>query len=278
MCKASGASQLMPNGVVMKLGNRMKAAFLAASMIGLSACGGSQPIDPAMFDAEVQRLADDGDIYGEIFLVLKENRPALYNEFRDIAVREFGRGRPAREASYVAGMQMREKFLSEILQLSRTAADDMIKDMIGVSIETFTHLNEEAPGDCVRSIEGLAPEKVDDYPPVLRKREMQLITDLLKAPQITANRRVASEKEITNWMFNLSTAEPDVAKMFVLMASEKRNDKDNKALCEGMITVYKRLSYKPADKAGPLFRGMALLALQQQQLNRLADAEDDAAS
>lgn len=262
----------------MKLGNRTKAAFLAVSIFGLTACGGGKPVDPALFDAEVQRLADDGDMYGEIFLVLKENRPALYSEFRNIAVREFGRGRPARESSYVAGMQMREKFLVEILELSRTAADDMIKEMIAVSIDSLSHLNEEEPADCVRSIEGLPPEEVDEYPGVLRKREMQLITDLLKAPQITANRRVASEKEVTNWMLNLSTAEPQVAEMFELMVSDKRGGKENKALCDGMITVYKRLSYKPADKAGPLFRGMALLALQQQQLNRLADAEDDAAS
>lgn len=262
----------------MKLRNSFKAALLAASLIGLSACGGNEPIDPAMFDNEVQRLAEDGDLYGEIFLVLKDQRPSLYNEFREIAVREFSRGRPTREASYVAGMQMREKFLAEILQLSRVASDDNIKEMIAVIIETYTHLNAEEPTDCVRSIDGLAPEKVDEYPPALRKRELQLIVDLLSSPKTMANRRAASEKEVLNWMINLSSSEPEVAEMFKLMAAEKRNKKDDAAVCEGMITVYKQLSYRSAERRGPLFRGMALLALQQQQLKRLAEAEDDVAS
>lgn len=262
----------------MKLRNSFKAALLAASLVGLSACGGSEPIDPAMFDSEVQRLADEGDMYGEIFLVLKDTRPALYNEFRQIAVHEFSRGRPTREASYVAGMGMREKFLEEILQLSRIASDDNVKEMIGVTIDTYTHLNAEEPSDCVRSIDGLAPEKVDEYPPELRKREMQLIVDLLRSPKTMSARRAASQKEVTNWMLNLSASEPTVAEMFKLMNAEKRNKKDDEAICDGMITVLKQLSYRSADKRGPLFRGMALLALQQQQLKRLAEAEDDVAS
>ena len=204
----------------MKLRNSFKAALFAASLLGLSACGGSEPIDPALFDSEVQRLADEGDMYGEIFLVLKDTRPALYNEFRSIAVREFTRGRPTRESSYVAGMQMREKFLAEILQLSRVASDDNVKEMIAVIIETYTHLNAEEPADCVRSIDCLAPEKVDEYPPELRKREMQLITDLLSSPKTMADRRAASEKEVTNWMLNLAASEPKVAEMFKLMRVE----------------------------------------------------------
>lgn len=255
----------------------VKAAFVAVSILGLSACGGGEPVDPAMFDAEVQRLADDGDMYGEIFLVLKDTRPALYNDFRTIAVREFSRGRPTREASYVAGMQMREKFLSEILQLSRVASDENIKEMIDVTIATYEHLNEENPKDCVRSIEGEAIENMDKYPPILRKREMQLIVDLLKSPKQMANRRAASQKEVLNWMVNLASTDPEIAEMFKLMEVEKRRG-GNETICNGMITVYKRLSYKPADKRGPLFRGMALLALQQQQLERLENAEDDVAS
>lgn len=262
----------------MKLRNSFKAAALAVGILGLAACGGSKPVDPAMFDAEVQRLVDDGDMYGEIFMVLKERRPALYNEFRNIAVREFSRGRPTREASYVAGMQMREKFLSEILKLSRSASDEHVKEMIAVIIETYTHLNAEEPADCVRSIEGLTPEKVEKYPPELRKRETQLVIDLLREPQTMANRRVASEKEVLNWMVNLSSLEPGVGDMFNLLEAEKRKRKDDEAICDGMITVYKRLSYKSAEKRGTLFRGMALMALQQQQIQRNLEGGEDASS
>nr|WP_070958708.1 hypothetical protein [Hyphomonas sp. Mor2] len=257
----------------MTVRNTLKGALLAASVFGLSACGGSAPVDPAMFDAEVQRLADEGDMYGEIFLVLKERRPSLYGKFRNIAVTEFSRGRPVRESSFVAGMQMREVFLTEIMHLSRSASDDNVKEMIDVIITTYEHLKSEDPADCVRSIEGLPPEKVEEYPPLLRKREMQLVVDLLNAPKGMANRRAASEKEVVNWMINMSASEPGVAEMFKLMEQEKKlNGKDNETVCDGMITVYKRLSYKPANDRGTLFRGMALMALKQQQL--LKNAED----
>ena len=95
-----------------------KAALLAAGIFGLAACGGSEPVDPAMFDAEVRRLADSGDMYGEVFLALKTRRPALYSDFRRIAQREFNNGRSARDSSRVAGLRMRDKFLNEILELS----------------------------------------------------------------------------------------------------------------------------------------------------------------
>jgi len=257
----------------------LKAAFVAASILGLASCGGSKPVDPAMFDAEVQRLVDDGDMYGEIFMVLKERRPEVYKDFRNIAVAEFGRGRPAREASYVAGMQMREIFLNEILQLSRSASDENVKEMIAVIVDTYTHLNAEDPNDCVRAIEGLAPAKVEKYPPELRKRETKLVLALLTSPKEMANRRAASDKEVINWMVNLSTLEPSVADMFKLIESDKkRGSKEKKKICEGMITVYKRLSYKPAENRGTLFRGMALMALKQQQLLKNAEEGDDASS
>ena len=47
---------------------------------------------------------------------------------------------------------------------------------------------------------------------------------------------------------------------------------------DGMITVYKRLSYKSAEKRGTLFRGMALMALQQQQIQRNLEGGEDASS
>ena len=92
----------------MSIRRGLKAALFACTVFGLSACGSSEPVDPAMFDAEVQRLADSGDMYGEIFMTLKERRPALYVDFRKIAQQEFMRGRSARDANRVAGLRDRK--------------------------------------------------------------------------------------------------------------------------------------------------------------------------
>lgn len=255
--------------------HRIKASFLALSMIGLAACS-SEPVDPAVFDSEVQRLADDGDMYGEMFAVLKDRRPELYVDFRRVALHEYGRGRTAREAGYLAGLRMREKFLNEILQLARVASDEDVKEMIGIMIATYEHLNEEDANDCVRMVEGEALEKVKEFPGELRKRETRLIVDLLSAPPTVANRRAASHNEVTNWMMNVATLEPSVDLMITHLAAEKRAKKAAPEICEGMITMYKRLSYKKGEARGTLFRGMALMALQQQQILRNASEEETA--
>lgn len=253
-----------------------KAALFACAVFGLSACGGSEPVDPAMFDAEVQRLVDSGDMYGEIFMTLKERRPALYADFRKIAQQEFSRGYSARDANRIAGLRMREKFVNEILELSKVASDEHVKEMIGVMIATYEYLGKEDATDCARNIQGAELEKVTEFPRELRKRETQLIIDLLNAPQTAANRRAASRNEVTNWMVNLSTLEPSVERMLVLIEKEERKGAEDKELCDGMITTYKRLSYKKGADRGTLFRGLALMALQQRLLLRnTAEPQDE---
>ncbi len=259
----------------MAVRHRLKAAFLAISVIGLAACGG-QKIDPATFDAEVEALANEGDMYGEMFLVLQERRPQLYATFRKIAVHEFSKGRSARDAGYIAGLRMREKFLAEILQLSRVASDEDVREIIHVMIDTYEHLNEKSAADCVRLLEGEPLESVKEFPRDLRKRETQLIIDLLSAPQTVANRRAASQKEVLNWTMNVATLEPSVEKMLVQLAAEKRGKAAEKEICEGTITLYKRLSYKKGQSRGALLRGMALMALQQQQIQRNLSEGDSA--
>ncbi|MEO1188061.1 MAG: hypothetical protein AAFW60_03235 [Pseudomonadota bacterium] len=248
----------------MKVRRGFKAALLACTVLGLSACGGGgNAVDPAMFDAEVQRLADSGDMYGEVFLALKTRRPELYNDFRRIAQREFNSGRSARDSSRVAGLRMRDKFLNEILELSKVASDETVDEMIDVMLETYKHLGEKNPNDCARNIEGLPPEKVEDLPRELRQRETELVIKLLSAPPTAANRRAASRGEVINWMVNLSKLEPSVNQMLAVMNNQDRSKADNKQLCDGMIATYKRLSYKKSAERGILFRGIALMALQE---------------
>ena len=188
----------------MTVRQRLKGALLACSIVGLAACGGAEPVSPEMFDAEVQRLADSGDMYGEVFLALQTRRPELYKDFRRIAQREFNSGRSARDASRVAGLRMRDKFLNEILELSKVASDETVDEMIDVMLETYKHLGEKNPNDCSRNIEGLPPENINDLPRELRQRETELVIKLLSAPPTAANRRAASRKEVVNWMVNLS--------------------------------------------------------------------------
>ncbi len=260
----------------MSIRRGFKAALFACTVFGLSACGGSETVDPAMFDTEVQRLVDSGDMYGEIFMTLKERRPALYADFRKIAQKAFTQGYSARDANRIAGLRMREKFVNEILELSKVASDEHVKEMISVMIATYEYLGEQDPNDCARNIQGGELEKVTEFPKELRQRETQLIIDLLKAPQTAANRRAASRNEVVNWMVNLSTLEPTVERMLVLIEEEDRSGAENKELCDGMITTYKRLSYKKGADRGTLFRGLALMALQQRLLLRnTAEPQDE---
>ncbi|NQY13294.1 MAG: hypothetical protein HRT81_05460 [Henriciella sp.] len=255
---------------------RFKAALLAFSIVGLSACGGGQTVTPEMFDAEVQRLSDSGDMYGEVFLALKTRRPELYNDFRRIAQREFNNGRSLRDSSRVASMRMRDKFLGEILELSKAASDETVDEVIDVMLDTYTILGEKSAKECARNIDGLPPEKIELLPRELRQRETELVIKLLNAPQTAANRRAASRKEVVNWMQNLAKLEPEVGQMLHILAKEKRGKKDDQALCDGMIATYKRLSYKKSTERGVLFRGLALMALQERlHIRNTTESEDE---
>ncbi|MEM9570770.1 MAG: hypothetical protein AAF996_04845 [Pseudomonadota bacterium] len=256
----------------------IKAALLAFSMAGLAACGGGETVTAEMFDTEVQRLADSGDMYGEVFAALKDRRPELYRDFSRIAQHEFNNGRNLRDSSRVAAMRMREKFLVEILELSKVASDESVDEMIDVMLETYEFFGEKNPNDCARNIEGLPPEKVDDLPRELRERETELVIKLLSAPPTAANRRAASRKEVINWMANLSQLEPSVGRMLALMGKKNRSKNDNKELCDGMITTYKRLSYKKSSERGVLFRGLALMALQERLRIRNINGTDEETS
>lgn len=256
--------------------HRIIASFFALGLIGLAACS-SEPIDPAVFDAEVAQLAEDGNMYGQMFVVLKERRPEMYRSFYQHALREYGRGRSAQEAGYLAGRHMRNQLNSELLQLSRAASDEDVKEMISITIASFEHLGAEGPKDCERLMQGEELEQVKDFPNELRKRETQLVVDLLSAPQTGANRRAASRNEVTNWMMNVATLEPTVGVMVNHLANEGERSKGApKEICEGMVTLYKRLSYKNSEDRGTLFRGMALMALQEQQIRRNQAGEEAA--
>lgn len=247
----------------MKRTTPLKSLIVAAGVLGLVACGGQQQITPEMFDAEVQKLVDAGDMHGELFLVLKERRPELYNEFRKIAMNEFSNGRTARQAGYNAGVRMREKFVEELLSLSRAASDEQVTEMIAIVLDTYRHLNENDPQDCVRNIKGLPPENIKDVPKALQERETALVVAMLKEPQTARNRRAASVNEVTNWMGNVVQLEPEIGQALRLLESERLKTEQAEQACNGMIDLYKRLSYKKSDVRGTLFRGMALMALQE---------------
>lgn len=252
-----------------------KAACLTISLIGLSACG-SEPVDPALFESEVQTLKATDDMYGQLYTVLEEHRPELYTEFRKIALHQYNRGYDVRDAGYLAGMHMRDDLLGETLKLSRVASDEHVREMIGITLATYEHVKAEDPTDCVRLMNGRPLKTVKNFPKDLRKRETQLFLDLMTAPQTVANRRAASQKEVLNWTTNLATLEPDVGRMVNLMKSKKRTDKDAPQICKGAITMYKRLSYKKGESRGTLFRGMALSMLQKQQVRRNTEPQEEA--
>ena len=143
-------------------------------------------------------------------------------------------------------------------------------------LDTYTILGEKSAKECARNIDGLPPEKIELLPRELRQRETELVIKLLNAPQTAANRRAASRKEVVNWMQNLAKLEPEVGQMLHILAKEKRGKKDDQALCDGMIATYKRLSYKKSTERGVLFRGLALMALQERlHIRNTTESEDE---
>ncbi len=262
----------------MSIQTGLKAVFLAVSLVGLSACGSDAPVDKAAFDAEIQQLATDGDTYANMFLVIKDRRPELYKEFREIALQEYARSGSAKRGGLRAGIRMRPKFSKELLTLVRTTSDENAAKVISVSIDTFKHLNEEDPKDCVRSLRGEPLETVKNLPPELRNREADVIVAMFKDNDTARDRRAASYNEVTNWVSNVVKLDKDLAAGLAHSTKEKLNKGEAEELCNSTIELYKRLSYKPIDKRGVLFRGMALMVLEEMNRQDALKPEEEAES
>ena len=169
---------------------------------------------------------------------------------------------------FIAGIELRDELLLEAQRLSRGASDEDARDIIRVATSRFEYLQKESPADCARHAEGKPLEVVKDFPHDLLKAETDLLIQLFEAPQTAENRRAASEKEVLNWTLNVATLEPEVAKLVDRLAQEKRGKAANAEICDGTIALYKRLSYRKGETRGTLLRGMALLALQRDQIRR----------
>lgn len=260
---------------IMALRSGLKAALLAASVFGLAACGGEEAPDVAAFDAEVQQLVDSGDLYGELFVYLKEQRPELYDKFRKISLRAYGSGRSAKQSSYLASSRMRQSFVDELLNLSKAVSDEHAKDIIALNMDYFKYLNEQDARDCWNVMQGLHPEHVEEFPKELQKREVQLMVDIMKAPKTAENRRAASPNEVLNWVSNVQKLEPSIEESFMLRTEDKIGKKEAKVICNGHEMLLKRLSHRKPETRGTLLRGMALMSLRERAINR--PSEDDEA-
>ena len=252
--------------------HRFKAAFIALGMMGMSACGNG-PVDLTAFNAEVESLAEADDRYGKMFVLLAEHRPQLYLKYRDVAIAAYGQGFSAKDASFIAGIELRDELMIEIQRLARAASDEDVRDIIRVTTSTFNFLQKESPVDCARYAEGKPLEVVREFPHELLMAETDLLIQLFEAPQTGQNRRAASEKEVLNWTLNVATLEPKVQKMVDRLAEEKRGKAASAEICDGTIALYKRLSFRKGETRGTLLRGMALLALQRDQIRRNISGE-----
>ncbi|MEO1662909.1 MAG: hypothetical protein AAFR51_18110 [Pseudomonadota bacterium] len=259
----------------MSVRQHLKATFVIGAMFGLSACGGPV-VDPSLFNGEIQQLADEENIYGRMYASLKEHRPSLFVDYHNITLEAYLEGYSAQDSTYIAGLQLQSSLRNELLKLAKVASDDDVREMIKVTVAGFEHLNEEDPDDCARSIDGVPLENVKSFPRELRQQELELLLELLNAPQSVANRRAASQKEVGNWVGNVATLEPKVALMLSHQANDERTGAQNKEYCEGTIELYKRLSYKKGASRGTLYRGLALMSLQQRLHHRNTTPEDAA--
>ena len=259
----------------MSVRQRLKAVFVIGAMFGLSACGGTV-VDPSLFNSEIEQLVEDENIYGRVYASLKEHRPSLFVDYHNITLEAYLEGYSAQDATNIAGLQLQSSLRNELLKLAKVASDDDVREMIKVTIAGFEHLNKEDATDCARSIDGLPLETVKSFPRELRQQELGLLLKLLNAPQSVANRRAASQKEVSNWMNNVATLEPMVALMLTRQANDERTGAQDKEYCEGTIELYKRLSYKKGASRGTLYRGLALMSLQQRLFHRNTTTEDAA--
>jgi len=210
----------------------------------------------ADLEAEYAKMADSGDETGRLILALKSYEPALYNEFLDAIIAESKSGKSDYDAGYAAGEAMRPKFLEAFGKAILTTNDKNVNDLIDVALETYKHLNNKDPQECVNNINGLPPSSMTVIPVKLQQRESKLMVKTFE-DGVDRSARAASQDEVMAWMIPLMTADAELSQGFTNLALPNLTDAQARVSCNGMITLFEDLKKRPAAEVATLFRGMA---------------------
>ncbi len=104
----------------MSVRQQLKAALVIGAMFGLSACGG-EPVDPSLFNGDIEQLVEDENIYGRVYVGLKEHRPSLFADYHNITLDAYLEGYTAQDATNIAGLRLQSSLRNELLKLAKVA-------------------------------------------------------------------------------------------------------------------------------------------------------------
>ena len=239
----------------------IKAGILALGIVGLSACG--QAVDRTVeMEAELTRLAEEGDISGRLFLSLKEHHPQLYADFLAAANEEMKKFQSPERAGYKAGERMRAQFIQTLSEDISQSSDENVSDMIAIAVRTYRTLGDADPQECFRNVKGLPPKNVALFTEELMEQEFELMIKVFEDGRASGV-RAANQAEINAWIMPIATTQPDIIHGLGLMEKARVSDAEAKQVCDSMIGLMGNLQRKPVARRALLFRGMLKMAAEQ---------------
>lgn len=197
--------------------------------------------------AEVDELAAGGDKMMELFVVLRDAEPDVYQAFTDEIQSAYDRGERDMNVYFEAGARVRPKFLAAFAEAQLTTTDELTLDILRLGPELWPALAAQSGQECFRNMMGQAPSNPAVIPADFSAKETQLMIDVFKNQ--VGQQPIATDAEFAEWLEGFRARQPEAAADIGLLQYATLNDQQAMRACKAMMAFSSDLSSQPKKTA-----------------------------
>ena len=194
--------------------------------------------------------AESQGALGEVFSALRTAEPEIYEKLVDAATRGAAAGR----SPFEAGAEVRPLYLARFAELSKTAADGDINELLDFSGDQMGELMKIDPKLCVTVAQGGVDARIQQLPTSMTNREMTIMARMIRAGE--QDGAGATPDELNAWVEKFATEYPAAVEGLTMMGNPAPSSEEATTICEGNIAMTDALGKEEPAVRARLFRAL----------------------
>lgn len=194
--------------------------------------------------------AESQGALGDVFAALRTAEPEIYEKLVDAATRGAAAGR----SPFEAGAEVRPLYLARFAELSKTAADSDINELLAFSGEQMGELMKIDPKLCVTVAQGGVDMRIQQLPASMTNREMTIMARMIRAGE--QNGEGATMEELNAWIEKFATENPAAVEGLQMMGNPSPDTAQATTICNGNIAMTDALAKEEPAVRARLFRAL----------------------
>jgi len=199
---------------------------------------------------ELMKAETEAGAMGDVFAALRTAEPEIYAKLVDAATRGAAAGR----SPFEAGAEVRPLYLARFAELSKTAADSDINELLDFSGDQMGELMKIDPKLCVTVAQGGVDMRIQQLPQSMTQREMTIMARMIRAGE--QNGAGAAPEELNAWIEKFAADYPAAVEGLSLMGNPSPDSAQATTICEGNIAMTDALGKEEPAVRARLFRAL----------------------